>query len=66
MHAAHDAKKTTANARAARWRRYEDRVDPDRTLSEADRQRRAESLRQADMTRLALRSAQARRKRKQT
>lgn len=48
--------------RAGLDRRFLDEVDPARTLTEAERNRRAESARKAHMTRLALKSAQARRK----
>ena len=42
--------------------RFEDEVDPNRVLSEAERQRRAEQAKKAYFTRLALRSVQARRR----
>lgn len=63
MHARHDASRTTAAGRAAFLRRFEDEVDPDRVLSDDERARRAEHARKAHFTRLALRSAQARRAR---
>lgn len=44
--------------------RFENEVDPDRVLSSAERQRRAEAARKAYFTRLALKSAQARRNEK--
>lgn len=53
----------TQPMRDARKAKYLDRVDPGRLLPEAERQRRVESLVRADMRRLALRSAQARRAR---
>jgi hypothetical protein len=46
--------------RAGLDRRFLDEVDPDRQLSEAERQRRAECARRAFYQRLALKSAQAR------
>lgn len=52
----------TANARAAFLRRFEDQVDPDRKLSEAERLQRAEHARKAHFQRLAQRSAAARRR----
>ena len=52
----------TAPARAAAFARFEREVDPDGVLSPAERARRAESARKAYFTRLALRSAQARRR----
>lgn len=47
--------------RAGLDRRFLDEVDPDRQLSEAERQRRAECARRAFYQRLALKSAQIRR-----
>lgn len=52
----------TAHARAAATAKFETQVDPDGVLSPAERARRAESARKAHFTRLALRSAQARRR----
>lgn len=67
-HAAHiswanasDPSERTAPARATFNRRFEDQVDPNRELPEAERARRAESLRRAYFTKLALRSAKSRR-----
>jgi hypothetical protein len=53
----------TANARAAFNDSFERQADPDGTLPPAERARRAEHLRKAHYKRLALKSAQARRKR---
>jgi hypothetical protein len=52
----------TANARRAALDRFERQVDPDGSLNPAERSRRAEHARKAYFTRLALKSAQARRK----
>lgn len=52
----------TAPARAALLARFEREVDPDGLLDPVDRARRAEHKRRAYFQRLALRSAQARRK----
>ena len=52
----------TANARAAMLTRFEHQADPDGTLLPAERARRAEHLRKAYFQRLALKSAQARRR----
>lgn len=52
----------TAAARKAQLDRFEREVDPDGTLPPAERARRAEARRKAYFTRLALKSAQARRK----
>lgn len=60
MHAKNDPRVTTANGRAAFLDKFLDEVDPDRTLPEAERNRRAEHARKAHFTRLALLSAKAR------
>ncbi|UQE74636.1 hypothetical protein MYK68_18275 [Gordonia sp. PP30] len=52
----------TAPARKAALDRFEKQVDPDGTLPPAERARRAEHARKAYFKRLALKSAQARRK----
>lgn len=52
----------TAPARRAFLDRFELEVDPARVLPPAERARRAEHARKAYFTRLALKSAQARRK----
>jgi hypothetical protein len=52
----------TANARRAFLDRFEKEADPDGVLPPAERARRAEHLRKAHYQRMALRSAQARRK----
>lgn len=58
-----DRSARTAPAREAFNRRFEDEVDPDRTLAPEVRAQRAEAARKAYFARLALKSAQARRKR---
>lgn len=63
LHAKRDARETTAPARAAFLDRFEREVDPELVLPDEERQRRAEAARKAYFTRLALRSAQARRQR---
>ena len=57
-----DRTKRTAAGRAAAMDRFYDAVDPDRVLPAAERERRAESARKAHFSRLALLSAQARRR----
>lgn len=52
----------TAAGTAAFLARFEREVDPDGVLDPADRARRAESARRAYFTRLAFKSAQARRR----
>ena len=58
--AARDPQEYTRAAREGFRRRFLNEVDPDRTLSEAERDRRAKAAMRAHMTRLALKSAQAR------
>ena len=58
-----DPSARTAPARQAALERFERQVDPDGILDSADRARRAEHARKAYFYRLALKSAQARRKR---
>lgn len=53
----------TANARKAMLDKFEQEVDPDGTLAPAERAKRAEHARKAHFKRLALKSAQARRRR---
>lgn len=60
MHARHDPRSTTAAARSAFSRRFLDMVDPNRTLPEAERLRRADAARKAYFVQLAYRSALAR------
>lgn len=60
--AQHDPIEGTDKARAAFLKRFEDEVDPDRLLPEAERQRRAEHARKAYFTALALKSSKARNK----
>lgn len=63
MHSRHDAAKTTEKARATFLSRFEREVDPDSTLPDAERQRRAEFAKRAYFARLAHASAKARRSR---
>ena len=63
LHAQRDPKQTTAKARRAFLDSFLEKVDPDRLLPVAERQRRAESARKAHFVRLALASAKARRRR---
>ena len=65
LHAKRDARETTAAARAAFLDRFDRMVDPEGTLPEAERQRRAAAARKAYFTGLALRSAQARRSKRE-
>ena len=64
QHARHDARQTTARAREAFLRRFLEQVDPESLLPEAERRLRAEHARRAYFARLAMLSAQARRRRK--
>lgn len=63
LHATHDPCVTTKPARDAFMARFEKQVDPDRTLPEHERRRRAEAAKKAYFHALALKSAKARRKR---
>jgi len=65
-HAKNDSKQLTKSARDKFDARFLDQVDPERTLPEAERLRRAECARKAYFTTLALKSAQARRVRRQS
>ncbi len=65
MLAHHDAQAVTRAARAAFWDRFEREVDLDGVLDSAERARRADMARKAYFTRLALKSAQARRRRRE-
>lgn len=60
--ATHDAVEGTSAARAAFMSSFERQVDPDGVLDPDERARRAAHARKAHFTRLALKSAQARRK----
>ena len=60
LHATHDPRVTTTNARAAFLARFEDEVDPERELPEAERLRRATMARKAYFAALAYKSAVAR------
>lgn len=62
MHAA--GKTNTAPARDRFLQRFLDQVDPDRTLPEAERNRRAEHARKAYFSALALKSSVARQRAK--
>src|SRR5215218_5671697 len=61
MHARHDARRTSANGRAAFLARFEREVDPDGRLDPEERARRAEQARRAYFARLSLAAAKARR-----
>lgn len=60
----HDRAARTAPARQAMLDRFEREVDPDGTLTPVERARRAENARKAYFAQLALKSAQARRRRR--
>jgi hypothetical protein len=59
-----DASAATAPARKAFLARFDDEVDPDRVLPEAERARMAESARRAFYQSLAYKSAKAKRARR--
>ena len=60
MHARHDARRTSANGRAAFLARFEREVDPDGRLDPEERARRAEQARRAYFARLSLAAVKAR------
>ncbi len=60
-HSRHDARTTTAAARAAALARFDRAVDPTNSLTPAERSRRAEYARRAYFAKLALKSARVRR-----
>ena len=62
LHAKVDSSEHTKPERKAFLERFENEVDPDRTLSREERLRRAEQAKKAYFNRLALKSAQARRR----
>ncbi len=62
LHSRYDSRVISQPARDKFMARFEDEVDPDRVLSEAERQRRASHAKKLYFTRLALASARARRK----
>lgn len=62
LHATHDPRETARKGREAFLAKFIDQVDPDRVLDPEERDRRAGYARKAYFTRLALKSAQARRR----
>lgn len=64
LHAKVDSRAQTQAARDAFYRTFLDQVDPDRTLPEEERYRRAEAARRAYYLRLALKSVQSRQARR--
>ena len=65
LHATHDPRETTKNGRAVFLSRFDREVDPDGVLPEAERVRRAGHARKAYFAKLALKSAKARRLKRQ-
>ena len=63
LHSRYDSRELTKAARAAFESKFEREVDPDGVLPLEERLRRAEMARKAHYARLALASAEARRKR---
>jgi len=62
LHSQVDSRKHTQPARDAFDSKFDDEVDPDRTLSETERRRRAALAKKAYFTALALKSSRARSK----
>lgn len=65
LHSSYDSRELTAPARAAFLAKFEFQVDPEGVLPPEERARRAAHARKAHFARLALRSAQARRRRRE-
>lgn len=63
LHGLRDSREITAAARETFLARFEREADPNGTLTESERKRRAEHLKRAYFLDLARKSAQARRKR---
>lgn len=63
LHSRYDSRELTRHARAKFAQRFYDEVDPDRVLSESERERRASHARKAYFLQLAILSAKARRSR---
>jgi hypothetical protein len=61
-----DRSARTAPGRRAFMERFYDEVDPERVLPEAERELRAQSARKAYFSRLAMKSAKARRRKAET
>ena len=62
LHSRYDSRAMSQPARDAFMGRFEDEVDPDRVLPEAERRRRVEHAKRLYFTRLAFKSAKVRRK----
>jgi hypothetical protein len=62
MHATHDTREVSAPGRRAFLARFELEVDPNGELPEEERRRRARHALKAHMRKLALKSAEARRR----
>lgn len=60
LHAAYDSKEITKPARAKFMARFEEEVDPEGSLSQAERERRAGYAKKRYFAQLALKSAKAR------
>jgi hypothetical protein len=65
VHSLYDGLEITAAARAAFRSKFEREVDPEGLLPEPERLRRAEMARKAHVAKLALKSAQARRRKRE-
>lgn len=62
-HSLHDSAAITAPARRAFLDKFEKQVDPDGTLDPQERAKRADAAKRLYMARLAIKSAEARRRR---
>ena len=64
LHATSDSKELTKKARAAFDERFYNEVDPERSIPEDERRRRAEHAKKAYFIELAIKSAKARKARR--
>jgi hypothetical protein len=64
LHSKYDSRELTNAGRKASWDRFEKEVDPEGKLPEAERLRRAEHARRAFYVGMALKSVQARKRKK--
>jgi hypothetical protein len=64
MHAQHNSVETSRKGRETFLSRFDDDVDPDHVLTDTERARRADAARRAYFIRLSIKSAEARRRRR--
>jgi hypothetical protein len=59
-----DMRQVAAHARDAKWQRFLQQADPEGTLPEAERLRRAHDLQKLEMSRLSLAALEAKKRRR--